>query len=214
MHFNMRFPGRRTAVAFLHEASVGPFVDKAALRAQARASRRAIPPEARAERSRRIVEHALALPELERARVVGCYVSVGSEVETTMLLRALLAKGALLAVPVTQGDELRFVRLDHPWALAPGAHNVPEPRQPWTMVDGERLEVVFIPGLLFGRDGARLGNGGGHFDRFLAHHPTPLRVALAFREQIVDTLPHLEAHDQGMDVLVTDEGRVRAGRPA
>lgn len=210
----MRLLGRRSAVAFLHGVALGRPVDKAALRARARAARRAIPPEARAERSRRIAEHALALPELERARVVGCYVSVGSEVETTLILRALLAKGVLVAVPVTEGDELRFVRLDHPWALSPGAHNVPEPRQPWTRVDGERLEVVFVPGLLFGRDGARLGNGGGHFDRFLANHPTPLRVALAFREQLVDTVPHLEAHDQGMDVLVTDDGRMRAGRPA
>lgn len=189
-------------------------MEKAALRAHARATRRAIPPEARAERSRRIVEHALALPEADRARVVGCYVSIGSEVETDLLIRALLAKGVLVAVPVTQGDELRFVRLDHPWALAPGAHNVPEPRQPWTRVDGERLEVVFVPGLMFGRDGSRLGNGGGHFDRFLAYHPTPLRVALAFREQLVDSVPNLEPHDQGMDVLVSDDGRVRVGRPA
>jgi 5-formyltetrahydrofolate cyclo-ligase len=188
-------------------------VDKATLRAQARARRRAFPPEERAARSARIREHALALPELERARIVGCYVSVGSEVETDLVLRALLAKGALVAVPVTVAEEIRFVRLDHPWVLAPGAHGIPEPRQPWTVIDGERLEVVFVPGLLFGRDGARLGNGRGHFDRFLATHPTPLRVGLAFREQVVDALP-AESHDQGMDVLVTEEGRARIGRPA
>lgn len=188
-------------------------VDKPALRAQARATRRALSPEERAERAKRILEHALALPELARARVVGCYVSVGSEVDTSLLLRALLVKGVLVAVPATTGPEMRFVRLDHPWALVPGGHDIPEPRQPWTHVDGERLEVLFVPGLLFGRDGSRLGNGAGHFDRFLAQHPTPLRVGLAYREQVVDALV-TEPHDQGMDVLVTDEGRVRIGRPA
>lgn len=183
------------------------------MRAQARARRRALPQQERAARSERIREHALALPELERARVVGCYVSVGTEVETGRLLRALLVRGALVAVPVTVEEEMRFVRLDHPWALAPGAHGIPEPRQPWTQVDGERLEIVFVPGVLFGRDGSRLGNGRGHFDRFFAAHPTPLRVGLAFGEQVVDAIP-TEPHDQALDVLVTEEGRMRIGRPA
>jgi 5-formyltetrahydrofolate cyclo-ligase len=185
---------------------------KRALREEARAIRRAIPAAERDERDARIREQALALPELARARVVGCYVSVGSEVGTTLLLRALLAKGIVVAVPVTEGDHLRFVRLDHPWALAPGAHGIPEPREPRTDVPGEDLEVVLVPGLRFGRDGSRLGNGRGHFDRFLAEHPKAKRVALAFREQVVDSVA-TEAHDQPMDVIVTEDGRVRTGRP-
>lgn len=175
--------------------------------------RRAIPAEARAERAERIRAHVMELPELSRAKAVGCYVAVGAEVDTRMILRALLARGVVTAVPVTLGDEMRYVRLDHPWALAPGARDIPEPRQPWTDVPGDSLDVILVPGLRFGRDGSRLGNGGGHFDRFLAAHPRALRVALAFSEQVVDRLP-AEAHDQPMDVLVTEEGRLRIGRPA
>ena len=188
-------------------------MDKAALRAQARAARRALAAEERAAWSERIREHVLAIPEVAGARSVGCYVSVGSEVDTSLLLRAFLAKGIRLGVPVVAGETMRFARLDHPWALVPGAHKIPEPRQPWTEMDGESLDVVVVPGLLFGRDGSRLGNGAGHFDRFLAQHPTPLRVALAFSAQVVDAVPS-EAHDQGMDVLVTEAGRARIGRPA
>lgn len=183
------------------------------MRARARATRRAIPPDVRASRSERIREHVLALPELARARAVGCYVSVRSEVDTNLLLRELLVRGKIVAVPVTQGDRLRYVRLDHPWTLAPGAHGIPEPRQPWTEVAGESMDVVIVPGVAFGRDGSRLGNGGGHFDRFLAQHPTPLRVGLAFSEQVHPHVPG-EEHDQGVDVLVTEEGRTRIGRPA
>lgn len=188
-------------------------MDKAKLRADARALRRAIPPDARVAKAERIREHALAMPELSRARLVGCYVSVGSEVDTSLLLRALLVKGLVVAVPVSKGDDLRFVRLQHPWALEPGAHGIPEPRQPWQEIDGEKMEVLFVPGLSFGRDGSRLGNGRGHFDRFLARHRTPLRVGLAFAEQLTDSV-HTEEHDEGMDVIITEEGRFRAGRPA
>lgn len=184
------------------------------MRAQARAARRALSPAAREEASARIREHALSLPELSRARRVGCYVSVGTEVDTRILLRALLVANKVVAVPVTLGDRLQFVRLDHPWALVEGgAHGIPEPRQPWTEVDGESMDVLFVPGLLFGRDGSRLGMGGGHFDRFLHAHPTPLRVGLAFSSQLVDAIP-LETHDEAMDVLITETGRVRIGRPA
>lgn len=186
---------------------------KGSLREEARKERRAIAPDARAARSARIHEHVLSIPEVASARAVGCYVSVGSEVETALLLRAFLAKGIVVAVPVVADGAMRFVRLDHPWALEPGAHGIPEPRQPWSEVPGDALDVIVVPGLRFGRDGSRLGNGGGHFDRFLAAHPKALRVALAFSAQLVDAV-HTEAHDQGMDLVVTEEGRVRAGRPA
>lgn len=186
---------------------------KAELREEARAARRAIAPEERLEKAARIREHALALPELERARTVGCYVSVGTEVDTTLLLRALLLREKRVAVPVMDGDRMQFVRLQHPWALVPGPRNVPVPRQPWEEISGDQLDVVFVPGLRFGRDGTRLGQGGGHFDRFLRQNVNPLRVGLAFGEQLVDSVPS-EAHDEGMDVLVTESGRIRIGRPA
>lgn len=181
------------------------------LRTEARLARRGIDPAARAARSERIVERALALPEVRNARTVGAYASAGSEVETGVLLRSLLAKGVRVAVPVTEGDELRFVRLQHPWGLVPGPRKVPVPRQPWEDVPGDELDVVMVPGLRFGRDGSRLGQGGGHFDRFLASHPGPRRVALAFDAQVVDALA-TEPHDQGMDVLVTESETLRFPR--
>lgn len=190
-----------------------PPATKEQLRREARASRSALAPEERLEKAARIREHALALPELERARTVGCYVSVGSEVDTALLLRALLVKEKRVAVPVEVDGAIRFVRLQHPWTLVPGPRGVPVPRQPWEDVSGDELDVVFVPGLLFGRDGSRLGQGGGHFDRFLHDHVNALRVALAFSEQVVDAIP-AEAHDEGMDVLVTENGRIRIGRPA
>lgn len=184
---------------------------KARLREQARGVRRAIPPEARAQKSARIAEHVLGLPELRQARAVGCYVSVASEVDTGLLVRRLLVADKVVAVPAMVEDELRFVRLDHPWALVPGPRGIPVPREPWREVSGDALAVVLVPGLQFGRDGSRLGQGGGYFDRWLHAHVTPLRVGLAFSEQVVDSVP-LETHDEAMDVVVTEEGRFRIGR--
>lgn len=196
--------------------------DKAAARAEARRIRRAIPEETREAKGAVIAERVLALPELRGAKAVGCYASVHSEVPTRLLVRHLLARGAVVALPVLVAQRraesgsaeawgMRYARLDHPWGLAPGPMDIPEPREPRTEVDAASLDVIIVPGLRFGRDGSRLGNGGGHFDRVLAAHPHARRVGVAFAEQVVDALP-VESHDADMDVLVTDTETLRFAR--
>ena len=66
------------------------------------------------------------------------------------------------------------------------------------------LDLVVVPGLAFTPDGRRLGQGGGHYDRFLARLPDRcVTVGAAFAEQIVDDLP-TEPHDVRVDLVVTD----------
>jgi 5-formyltetrahydrofolate cyclo-ligase len=73
-------------------------------------------------------------------------------------------------------------------------------------VDPATLDVVVVPGLGFTPDGRRIGQGGGHYDRFLPRlRPGCLTIGAAFAEQIVADLP-VEAHDADVDAVVTDEG--------
>lgn len=65
--------------------------------------------------------------------------------------------------------------------------------------------IVLVPGLAFGRDGSRLGQGAGWYDRFLKIHPGLLRVGIGFGQQIRDTLPQ-EEWDQALDFIVCEEG--------
>jgi 5-formyltetrahydrofolate cyclo-ligase len=66
------------------------------------------------------------------------------------------------------------------------------------------LDVVVVPGLAFTSRGDRLGQGGGHFDRFLTRvRPECLVIGVAFREQLVDELP-IDEHDVAVDVVITD----------
>jgi 5,10-methenyltetrahydrofolate synthetase len=70
------------------------------------------------------------------------------------------------------------------------------------------LDVLLLPGAAFDAAGRRLGRGGGYYDSFVASlaaardAPPPLLVGLAFAQQLVPTVP-TEAHDVGVDVLVT-----------
>ena len=63
-------------------------------------------------------------------------------------------------------------------------------------------DLLFVPLLGFTEGGARLGQGGGHYDRWLAEHPQVPAVGLAWDVQRVDRLP-VEAHDRQLLAVVT-----------
>jgi 5-formyltetrahydrofolate cyclo-ligase len=59
-----------------------------------------------------------------------------------------------------------------------------------------------VPLVGFSADGARLGQGGGHYDRWLAAHPEATALGLGWDCQLVEDLP-LEAHDQPLTAIIT-----------
>jgi 5-formyltetrahydrofolate cyclo-ligase len=61
---------------------------------------------------------------------------------------------------------------------------------------------VLVPGVAFDATGARLGYGGGFYDRLLATAPTVPRIAAAFDLQLVDAVP-VDAHDLRVDRVIT-----------
>jgi 5-formyltetrahydrofolate cyclo-ligase len=63
-------------------------------------------------------------------------------------------------------------------------------------------DVLFIPLVGFTPACERLGQGGGHYDRWLAEHPPALAVGLAWDAQACETLP-VEPHDRPLDAIVT-----------
>lgn len=85
-----------------------------------------------------------------------------------------------------------------------GPHGILQPPATAEAVEVENLRGVLVPGLAFGRNGARLGRGKGYYDRALSLKPSLLKVGLAHACQIVDGIP-VENWDVKMDALITDE---------
>lgn len=69
-------------------------------------------------------------------------------------------------------------------------------------IDPDCVGVVLVPGVAFAPDGARLGMGGGYYDRFLAQSSAPT-IGLAFEMQIAQSLPQT-AYDRSVDLIVTE----------
>ncbi len=156
---------------------------------------------------------ALALRDVFLAHVtlppralVAAYSACGSEINPCPLIQELEARGHPLCLPCLPEDDsllmFRSYALGDP--LLMGAHSIPVPLAGAALVEPD---VFLVPLVGFDRAGHRLGQGGGFYDRALAHARSlrPIKaIGLAYSVQEEPFLP-LESHDRGLDSIVTEK---------
>jgi 5-formyltetrahydrofolate cyclo-ligase len=147
-------------------------------------------------------------PFWKSARTVLSYVSFRSEVDTHRLIQSALELGKHMVVPVTDPKRKYLIvsEIHKMGDLAPGPfHGIFEPPPQWRIpVPIDKIDLVLAPGVLFDRRGARIGMGGGYFDRLLAEIPHAVRCGLAFGCQIARDPVPTEPHDIPMQYVVTE----------
>ena len=205
--------------------------EKARWRERFRAARRSIPVERRAAASAEVARRLAAVvgetlgrrtpgaPDAVAPDAVALFWPLPGEVDLRALAASLHQAGVPVALPaVVGGRRLAWRRFEGAGRLADGPWGLREPPPDARPVAPARLAVVAVPGLAFGRDGSRLGTGGGFYDAALAE-TAALCVGVAFAETLVDAVP-TEPHDRRLDAVVTEAGvawtgaRGRAGGPA
>jgi 5-formyltetrahydrofolate cyclo-ligase len=134
--------------------------------------------------------------------VVGLYHATPVEAPTGGYARWFHENGRTVALPTFDGHgtPMHFRR----WLDPLGSDDLVEGPfcpQPGNGADRVTPDVVIVPLLAFTEDCQRLGQGGGHYDRWLAVHPVPC-IGLAWDMQLVDSLP-LEPHDRQLDAVIT-----------
>jgi len=110
------------------------------------------------------------LGSLSPGTLVSCYLSAGSEPDTSSLLHALHSAGHTVVVPVCEpGHQLSWCPWTPGTALLPGLFpGLPEPAGPrWGLDRVLGLDLLLVPALAVAADGIRMGKGGGYYDRFL-----------------------------------------------
>lgn len=167
--------------------------------------RRATEPEAARQAAGAALRARLRdLGALRAARTVSCYLALPEELPTAGIIADLLADGKAVGVPAWDAGRRRygFAALPPGAALVKGPMRVPEPEiKEWLPM--AHFDCLLVPGVAFDRRGARLGFGGGHFDRLLVGRRRDAAcVGLAFDFQIVDEVP-LDEDDVPMDYVVT-----------
>ena len=183
-----------------------PAFSKPALRKALRAARRAHV-EALDPRIRALV---LKRPPAALAAIVpvgatiGLYVAAHGEAPALGYARHFHEAGHRVALPwfASRDSAMAFRHWDSPHLdelLEPGPYGVP---QPAATAPALIPDVLFVPLVGFTADGGRLGQGGGHYDRWLAAHPDTTAIGLAWDCQLVESLPR-EAHDRPLAAVIT-----------
>jgi 5-formyltetrahydrofolate cyclo-ligase len=166
-------------------------------------------PDERFEKSRAICRHLLKL--IRDGETVMVYTSKELEVNTVPFIETLLERGNPLVVPIIVRDDvsLRLSYLRDPSVLVSSTFGVPEPIGSEIPADAKDIDTILLPMLGFDRNGRRIGYGAGYYDRFLAKHPIPRKIGIAFGIQEMEDLP-VDENDALMDYIITEEGIVYA----
>ncbi len=160
------------------------------------------------EKDRLIAARLISLEEIGNADTVLMFASFGSEINTWEIAGKLLTAGKKLAYPKCgRGGVMTFHLISGTSDLKAGAYGISEPESSLPCPDVTSRTVCIVPGLAFTEAGARLGYGGGFYDRFLEKYPEMPTIALAYEAMITKALP-TERHDAAVKYIVTEERTV------
>ncbi len=183
---------------------------KVALRTAMKVRRASLTAEHRRAAAAAIAAHGLAFAGLPPGAVISGFLSIGDELDTGPLLARLKAAGHRLCLPVMQGRDkpllFRAWSLGDAMVTAVWGIREPTPDKPVLAPD-----FMLVPLLAADRAGHRLGYGGGFYDRTIHDYRTQrnvVTVGLAFLEQLVDAVPHLD-YDEPLDWILTPTGAIR-----
>ncbi len=165
------------------------------------------------EKSEFIQRVLLELPEYKSSARIALYSSFNNEVLTDTVFAEALESGREVFFPRadTERTELAFIAVSGPGELHPGLFSIDEPLHGGTELTAGELDLIVVPGVAFDTSGARVGYGKGFYDRALTGSNTMV-AALAFDFQVMEgaKLP-VQAHDIGVDVIVTEKRLIRRG---
>ncbi|XP_069138582.1 5-formyltetrahydrofolate cyclo-ligase-like [Argopecten irradians] len=161
--------------------------------------------------SKVVTEKVLKLPQMQKCQRVCLYLNMPDEVKTVPLLKTLLDTHKECFVPQYIGPVMKMVKLksyEDYESLPTTKWNIKQPADDDIREDALNaggLDVMIMPGLGFTKAGARLGRGKGYYDTYLDKCAkagcSPFTVALAFNEQICDSVP-TDTNDVPIDLIL------------
>lgn len=197
-------------------------MDKAELRRTVIARRDAIDLDVRAAKSAVVCARLVELMESSDTagqHTVAVYAAMGSEVDPAAFAAAAAKRGWRVAYPcmlsvaeaaacgqrmcmraVSAGDASEAPFIARP-TRAFAATDIDSGHFP--IVHAKALDMIVVPLVAFDQTGARLGYGGGCYDRYLPTlSPACQIIGIAFDEQRVDGVP-TDAHDLPLPHIIS-----------
>jgi len=163
----------------------------------------------REEKSRQIKGELFALFDFKAAKTIFFYAAKGNEVETKGMIEESLSSGKKVGLPIVKGKEIFFSQIFNYGKLLPSTFGILEPEEEHP-ISLDRVDLIIVPGIVFDRQGNRIGFGRGFYDRFLKKVPRVFKIGLAFEIQIVEKIPQA-SNDIPVDKIITERRIIDCG---
>lgn len=135
----------------------------------------------------------------EKVEVIMSYMSFQNEIVTKKINEYIISCGKKLLLPKMLDKEIikaveytgKF-KIDNSFGI----------KEPVGEIYNGNIDLIIVPGVVFDREGNRIGYGKGYYDRFLKLYPRARKISLAYEFQILNRL-EVEEHDEKIDEIVT-----------
>ena len=185
------------------------------LRRQMLARRREVDPATLRRNSRAVAGRLWRMREMRRCQSLAGYFSIGGEIDCHWIFGEAWERHRAVYLPVLIRACLSFARYAETSRLAENRFGIPEPAVHRSAhVEPRQLDVVLAPLVAFDESGARLGMGGGFYDRSLAFRRwrkswrRPLLIGIAHEFQKTKGIT-VRSWDVPLDAVVTEKHTYR-----
>lgn len=159
-----------------------------------------------AKQSAIIQQKLVELPLFQEANTIGVTISRFPEVDTLQLIETCWSLGKEVVVPRCHIKDRRmdFYRIENFDTLETVYIDLREPKEdPEQWIHPDQIDLLIVPGVVYGKSGYRIGFGGGYYDRFLVGFKGQT-LSLAFDQQLIEKVP-FDAHDIPVPLIITDK---------
>ncbi len=201
---NHAFDDRHEEIYSLHEkpGDTSLMNEKKNLRREIKELKQQYTPDQLKETGINVMNEFEKHPRFISAKTIFLYWSLPDEVPTHEFIEKW-SKEKKILLPRVVGDHLELREYASIESLETGtSYGIQEPTGP-VFTDFENVDLVVTPGLAFSAQGARLGRGGGYYDRTLPFLSNAYKVGVGFSFQILKYVPYGEL-DIMLDEVVSN----------
>lgn len=179
---------------------------KRKLRNQYKQYRLALSADVKADYDKKICEALIQLVSFKYSDTILMYAPLEGEIDVMPIAERALELGKRVAFPrcVEEPRNLDFKYVSSLDELKSGSYSIAEPTEDMESVTDLSRSICIIPGIVFDKEGYRVGYGKGYYDRFLAVYDGT-KFGLAYSECILDSVPR-GRFDRHVDILISEKG--------
>ncbi len=180
---------------------------KKELRAVFREKRDSLLPEDKARRDSAICKYAVNLATFRHAERILLYAPIGSEIDVMPIASEALRRGKRVYFPrcCKESRTMTFHQVSSFDELEGDAYGIPAPPESAPAYDfsDSADSLCIIPGMIYDKNGYRVGYGGGYYDRFLMGYKG-CKIGVIYSDFIIDKVPR--GHfDHRVDIMLTEK---------